>query len=82
MFRIGFSQYDAQVENGGRAGSKVQTHIEDDVENGLEGDDVAVAAPLWKLPLLLNMLLLVVGEFIVLLGHPAGGEGSVWHNEL
>ena len=46
------------------------THIEYDVENRLEYDDVAVTRPFRQLLLLLNLLVLVVDKLIVLLRHP------------
>lgn len=49
----------------------LKTHIEDDVEDRLEDDDVAVACSLRKLLLLLHMVFLVVDVLIVLLCHPA-----------
>lgn len=53
-----------------------KTHMEDDVKDRLEDDDVAVARSLRKLLLLLYVLLLVVDIFVVLLGHPA------WEDKL
>lgn len=49
----------------------LKTHIEDDVEDRLEDDDVAVACSLRKLLLLLHMVFLEVDVLIVLLRHPA-----------
>lgn len=54
----------------------LKTHIEDDVENRLEDNDVAVARSLRKLLLLLHMLFFVVDVLIVLLRHPAYVRGA------
>lgn len=58
-----------------------KTHMEDDAEDWLEDDDVAVARSLGKLLLLLHVLLLVVDVLIVLLRHPAcvGARTCVRH---
>lgn len=45
--------------------------MEDDEEDGLEDDDVAVARALRELLLLLHMLFSVVHILVVLLRHPA-----------
>lgn len=48
----------------------VPTHMEDDVEDRLEDDDVFVARSLRKLLLLMYMLFLIVDILVVLLRHP------------
>lgn len=64
--RLSGKQYDInKIINEGK------THIENDVKDRLEDDDIAVARSLWELLLLLHVLLLIVDAFIVLLCHPA-----------
>ena len=48
----------------------LKTHMEDDIEDWLKDDDVAVARSLRKLLVLLHVIFLVVDILIVLLCHP------------